>query len=92
MAYPDRTRADICWPAQFGGPGEQINLVPMKKTLNQAPGLWAAMEQQWANTLNGNGTITDIEINIIYGTNGRATNFVVTGKVNGTPTVWNHIN
>jgi DNA/RNA non-specific endonuclease len=78
--------------AQFGGPGEQINLVPMKKTLNQAPGPWAAMEQEWANTLNGSGTVTNIEINISYGANGRPTTFVVSGYVNGSYTQWDHIN
>jgi DNA/RNA non-specific endonuclease len=78
--------------ARFGAPGEQINLVPMKKTLNQSPGTWAAMEQEWANTLNGNGTITTIEINISYGTNGRPNGFIVTGLKNGSEKTWTHTN
>jgi hypothetical protein len=64
----------------------------MKKTLNQQPGTWAQMEQEWANTLNASGTVTNIEINIIYGANNRPTNFVVTGKINGVANSWNHAN
>jgi DNA/RNA non-specific endonuclease len=82
--------------AQFGGPGEQIDLVPMKKTLNQSPGTWAAMEQEWANTLNGTngigGTVTNIQINIIYGSTGRPTGFIVTALQNGVADDWTHIN
>lgn len=78
--------------SQFGGPGEQINLVPMKKTLNQHPGTWAQMEQEWVNTLNANGTVTNIEINIIYGSNGRPTGFTVVADVNGVTTPYNHTN
>ena len=38
----------------------------MKSTINQAPGTWYNMEQEWRNALNGGGTVTDIEINITY--------------------------
>lgn len=77
---------------QFGGAGEQINLVPMKSTINQNPGSWYQMEQEWRNALNGSGTVTNIEINITYGANKRPVSFSVTADVNGTPTQWNHTN
>lgn len=32
--------------ARFGGAGEQINLVPMKKSINQSGGTWYQMEQE----------------------------------------------
>jgi len=78
--------------AQFGGPGEQINLVPMRKTLNQSPGTWAQMEQEWTNILNNGGSVSNVQINISYGPNGRPTGFNVIATVNGNVTNYPHSN
>lgn len=78
--------------AQFGGPGEQINLVPMKATINQNPGTWFTMENEWASVLNNGGTVTNIEININYGSNGRPLSFSVEATVNGLPKDYPHTN
>jgi hypothetical protein len=56
------------------------------------PGTWAQMEQEWANTLNNGGTVTNIEININYGANGRPTGFSVLADVNGVTKPYNHTN
>jgi filamentous hemagglutinin len=78
--------------SQFNGAGEQINLVPMKKSINQPPGSYAAMEQQWANALNGGGTVTNVRIEIIYGANNRPVQLNVYCKVNGVDKFYPHIN
>lgn len=69
--------------ARFGGPGEQINLVPMKKSINQAGGDWYNMEATWAQKIQNGTSITDVKIEIQYGSNGRPTSFSVTWKENG---------
>jgi len=66
--------------SQFGGSGEQINLVPMKSSVNGPGGDWYTMEQKWAN---GGKTITGVEIKIIYGVDKRPTNFLVKWSENG---------
>jgi hypothetical protein len=35
----------------FNDPGEQINLVPMKKDINGSGGSWYKMEKEWADEL-----------------------------------------
>lgn len=78
---------------QFGGAGEQINYLPMKSSINQNPGSWYTMEQEWRNTLlQPGGTVTDIEINITYGANKRPTGFTVSAEVNGVTKNYNHFN
>jgi len=78
---------------QFNGAGEQINYVPMKSSINQAPGTWYNMEQEWRNALlQPGGTVTDVEIFITYGADKRPTIFVVKAKINGMETQWTHIN
>jgi hypothetical protein len=47
----------------FNGPGEQINYLPQKLTLNR--GDWKAMEKQWAKALEENKEV-HIEINNIF--------------------------
>jgi hypothetical protein len=78
--------------SQFDGAGEQINLVPMKKSINQPPGTYAEMEQQWANAINNGGTVTNVKIEIIYGAGNRPIGFDVTADVNGIPRQWLHNN
>lgn len=80
---PDPDQGGHLLGTQFGGPGEQINLVPMKKSLNQSGGDWYNMEQAWATKIQNGITITDLEINIVYGANGRPTKFVVKWKEDG---------
>jgi hypothetical protein len=46
-------------------------------------GAWAQMEQEWANTLNSNDAITNVKINIVYGTNGRPVGFEVEAFIHG---------
>ncbi|WP_294669355.1 DNA/RNA non-specific endonuclease, partial [uncultured Fluviicola sp.] len=70
--------------SQFGGPGEQINLVPMKQSLNQPPGEWWQMEQSWATQVSNGISITNIKIEVVYGTNSRPTGFNVEWFENGT--------
>jgi DNA/RNA non-specific endonuclease len=64
----------------------------MKSTINQNPGTWYTMEQEWRNTLNGGGTVTEVEINIVYGANNRPTGFTVKAKVNGNLETYSHTN
>lgn len=67
---------------QFGGPGEQINYVPMFETLNTS-GEWYEMEMSWANKIENGIIITDIAIHITYGSTKKPTGFVVSWKENG---------
>jgi hypothetical protein len=71
--------------ARFGGAGEQINLVPMKKSINQAGGTWYQMEQEWANALSQpGGKVENIKIKILdYDAKGRPGRFEVTCNING---------
>jgi hypothetical protein len=78
--------------SQFDGAGEQINFVPMNRTINQSGGTWYQMESEWAKTLRANGEVTNVEMKIMYGTNKRPVGFEVTADVNGTPKTYNHIN
>lgn len=51
------------------GVGEQINLVPMPKSVNSGGGDWYKMEEAWAaylNTVGGNNQITTLIISINY--------------------------
>jgi hypothetical protein len=64
----------------------------MKKSLNQHPGTCAQMEQEWANALTGNGTVTNVQIIIHYGSNGRPTGFTVDATVNGVDINYPHTN
>jgi len=59
--------------SQFGGPGEQINYVPMSETLNTS-GPWYQMEMEWANYLSqqtGSPRIRNLFILIIYDGNSK---------------------
>jgi DNA/RNA non-specific endonuclease len=77
---------------QFNGAGEQINYVPMKSSINQNPGSWYNMEQEWRNTLlQPGGTVTDIEINITYGATKRPTGFTVSARINGASIKTNYL-
>ncbi len=76
---------------QFNGAGEQINYVPMKSSINQAPGSWRNMEQEWSNTINGGGTVTNVEINIAYGANNTPTGFTVSARINGASVKTNYL-
>jgi hypothetical protein len=67
----------------FGNPGEQINLVPMNKGINASGGSWYNMEQGWAARMQNGVNITDVKIDIQYGTSGRPTRLAVTWKENG---------
>jgi filamentous hemagglutinin len=79
--------------SQFDGAGEQINLVPMRPGINQAPGSYAAMEQQWANALNAGGTVTNVRIELIYsGTSKRPIRIEVKADVNGVTIPYIHNN
>lgn len=75
---------------QFGGPGEQINLVAMSKSLNQ--GAWKNMEQDWANKIQNGINITNIKIDITYGPNGRPLGFDVEWFENGVKKTSYHAN
>lgn len=77
---------------QFGGPGEQINIVPMSSTLNRYPGDWWQMEQDWASKIQNGVNITNIKIDIIYSSNGRPTNFNVSWYENGIQQFLSHSN
>jgi hypothetical protein len=39
----------------------------MKSSINQPPGTYAAMEQEWANAITNGGTVTNVKIEIVYG-------------------------
>lgn len=80
--------------ARFGGAGEQINLVPMSKTINQSGGSWYQMEQQWANALaQPGGKVENIKIKILdFDTNGRPGRFEVTCDINGELKLFPHSN
>ncbi|MEO8769589.1 MAG: DNA/RNA non-specific endonuclease [Ferruginibacter sp.] len=69
---------------QFNGIGEQVNYVPMNSVLNQSGG-WHQMEMGWRNKLLNGGTVTDVHIDIIYGTNKRPIQFNVTAIEDGIP-------
>jgi len=72
--------------SQFGGPGEQINVIPMKSSVNRSGGKWYQMESQWANALAANKTVTDIKITIDYtGDSLRPSSFSVTWLEGGIP-------
>ncbi len=91
-ALPGDQDAHI-FASRFNGPGEQINLLPMKSSLNQNPGGWYTMEQQWKTALGQTGgAVTDIEIQIIYGANKRPTKFLVKAKVNNEIKLYQHSN
>lgn len=64
----------------------------MKSSINQPPGSYASMEQQWANTLTNGGSVTNVKIEIAYGANNRPVSFTVTADVNGIPQQWLHNN
>jgi hypothetical protein len=55
----------------------------MKSSINQPPGTYAAMEQEWANAITNGGTVTNVKIEIVYGSNNRPIQLNVTAKVNG---------
>jgi DNA/RNA non-specific endonuclease len=79
--------------SQFDGAGEQINLVPMKKSINQHPGSYAAMEQQWANVFNNGGTVTNVRMELIYsGASKRPIQINVKAVVNGVEQNYPHFN
>jgi hypothetical protein len=73
--------------SQFDGPGEQINLEPMKSSINGPGGSYYQMETEWKNALNASGnasgTVTDIDIIITRGANNRAIRFEIDYKING---------
>ena len=70
--------------SQFGGPGEQINVIPMSSSVNRSGGAWYNMETQWSNALNSNKTVTNIKIEINYnGDSLRPTDFDVTWLESG---------
>lgn len=83
--------------SQFNGPGEQINVVPMKSSINQPPGTYAAMEQEWSGAITNGGTVTNVRINITYGSNNRPTGITVSADItdingNVNSNVWQHSN
>ncbi len=80
--------------SQFDGCGDQINIVPMKSTLNGSTGTWYQMEKKWSNILTNNGTITGIEITLDYGvgTSRRPNSFLVRVLENGVETFYTHTN
>jgi hypothetical protein len=50
------------------------------------------MEQNWRTVIDNGGTVTNIEINILYNANKRPIGFEVDAKVNGVNTHWSHTN
>lgn len=56
----------------FNGPGEQINYVPQKSSLNR--GAWKTMENQWAKALKEKKKV-NIEINNIFEGNSKRPKF-----------------
>ncbi len=78
--------------SQYDGAGEQINNLPMKASINRAGGTYYRMETEWKSVLNNNGTVTNIEWDIIYGLDGRPTEIKVTCDVNQRTKIYTHIN
>ncbi len=69
----------------------------MKSSINQPPGSYAAMEQQWANTITNGGTVSDVKIKLLYENSSfpnRPTRIVVEARINNSPTLtsYTHIN
>lgn len=50
------------------------------------------MEQEWTNILNNGGSVSNVQININYGPNGRPAGFNVIATVNGNITNYPHSN
>lgn len=77
--------------AQFGGPGEGINLVAMDRQLNgnsHALGKWGRLEASWADALRSNpNTTLAVNIRPVYrGDSLRPTSFHITQVLNGVTT------
>lgn len=64
----------------------------MKSSINQPPGTYAAMEQEWANVITNGGTVTNLKIDIIYGLDNRPIRIEVVADVNGVTKPYVHIN
>ena len=71
--------------SQFGGPGEQINYVPMAGSLNGGGGEWYEMEMAWAKFLDptNTNTITNVVITIQYCSTKKPTKFIIRWEENG---------
>ena len=67
---PDRLSDDQgghIFGAQFGGPGDSINLVAMSRRLNQPGGAYSALETEWKNLVNAVPPHTvDIKVRMLY--------------------------
>lgn len=67
----------------------------MKSSINQPPGTYAAMEQEWANTITNNGNVSNVKITIKYedpNFSNRPTKFEVNATVNGNVKFYEHFN
>ncbi|MHC6229949.1 DNA/RNA non-specific endonuclease [Arthrobacter sp. MMS24-T111] len=71
--------------AQFGGPGDSINLVAMSRQLNQPGGAYAALETQWKNLVNATPPHTvDVKVRMLYSPeSARPSQFIVEYKIDG---------
>ncbi|MFT3738780.1 MAG: DNA/RNA non-specific endonuclease [Breznakibacter sp.] len=68
--------------AQFYGPGEQINYLPMNNSINRAGGDWYYLETQWSKALK-EGKLVEVEIRPIFeGSSKRPVAFEVDYKIN----------
>ena len=76
---------------QFEGIGEQINLIPMKSSINRSGGTYYQMESEFANTINNGGTVKNVEWEIIYSGNNRPVRIEVSAKVNGINKNYRHL-
>ena len=69
----------------------------MKSSINQPPGTYASMEQQWANTITNGGTVTDVKITLLYENPSfpnTPTRISVEARINNSPnlTTYTHTN
>ena len=66
---------------RFYGPGEQINYLPQKATLNK--GAWKKMENDWAKAIE-HGKTVEVDIRPVFkGDSKRPTGFKVKETING---------
>lgn len=78
--------------ADFGGAGEQINLVPMNKSVNQSPGTWYNMERDWSTKLSNGIVITNLKIKVVYQNDFRPIKFEVEWFEDGVRRELEHFN
>jgi len=72
------------YPREWGGPREQINLVPMDSHVNRSGGDWRNMEQDINRELEKGNDVTDYSVKPLYeGDSRRPSGFEISYSVNG---------